>query len=566
MATKDFSKKRGKADNSESQARRWFSELANYHCIRQRDAWRFDETDVISFLKAKVKQSMPTWQRLAVVESLIWYRNHVLKTDQPSLQKVRAALQERLDRERLEEGDVSIEDVVGKINPREPDVIQQLRIQLRLKGRAFNTEKAYVQKVRAFMGDRGLKKLADFESIGAADVEAHLTDLAVDGDVAPTTQDQAFYALLFLFEKVLKRDFGSVSAIRSTKAARIPTVMSKPEVIRVMESLRGVYLLMAQLLYGCGMRISECLRLRVKDIDFDQLLIEIHNSKGDKSRFVPLPRQLVAPLRKLLESRALVHEQDVANGIASVWLPHALDRKYPNAHAEFKWQFVFASARFSRDPKTGKRHRHHLHSDTFPVHLRNAVKQAGIHKHITSHTFRHSFATHLLQDGTDIRTIQELLGHSDISTTMIYTHVLARPDIHIVSPLDRLMSSSLVSGGAGRIDSPVVTDGARVTGGVVATGGVAEKVQIEQSAMSAVAQCVKPQPILMRETCEVAIESSQTELLAPTASLPSCAIPNGSQPSGPGLFSRPSSSTWWMLASGFRWLCAVVTSDAARKR
>ena len=153
--------------------------------------------------------------------------------------------------------------------------------------------------------------------------------------------------------------------MRSTKAARIPTVMSKPEVIHVMESLRGVYLLMAQLLYGCGMRISECLRLRVKDIDFDQLLIEIHNSKGDKSRFVPLPRQLVGPLRKLLESRALVHEQDVANGIASVWLPHALDRKYPNAHAEYKWQFVFASARFSRDPKTGKRHRHHLHSDTF---------------------------------------------------------------------------------------------------------------------------------------------------------------------------------------------------------
>ena len=190
------------------------------------------------------------------------------------------------------------------------------------------------------------------------------------------------------------------------------------------------------------MRISECLRLRIKDIDFDQMLIEIHNAKGDKSRFAPLPKQLVEPLRKLVESRAVLHDRDLANGEASVWLPYALDRKYPSAHKEFKWQFLFASAKFSRDPRTGKRHRHHLHSDTFPVHLRRAVQQAKLNKHVTSHTFRHSFATHLLQDGTDIRTIQELLGHSDIATTMIYTHVLARPDIRVVSPLDRLSADA----------------------------------------------------------------------------------------------------------------------------
>ena len=180
------------------------------------------------------------------------------------------------------------------------------------------------------------------------------------------------------------------------------------------------------------------MRLRVKDIDFDLGLIEIHNSKGDKSRFATLPELVVEPLRKLIEARRALHERDTAKGEASVWLPHALDRKYPGARKELKWQFLFASAKFSRDPKDGKRHRHHLQTDTFAEHLKRAVGLSGVLKHITSHTFRHSFATQLLHDNTDIRTIQELLGHSDITTTMIYTHALARPDNKIVSPLDRL--------------------------------------------------------------------------------------------------------------------------------
>jgi site-specific recombinase XerD len=234
---------------------------------------------------------------------VIWYRNHVRKSKTPDLEHIRSKLRDIAAQERDREAhaeEADIESVVGKINPNEPDVIQALRRSLRVSGLKFNTEKAYVRQVRAFMENLALTKLADFESIGAAEVESHLTDLAVDGNVAPSTQNQAFSALLFLFQNVLKREFGQINAYRSNKGARIPTVMSKSEVVHVLSFLTGTYLVVGQLLYGCGMRISECLRLRVKDIDFDRMLIEIHNAKGDKSRFAPLPKQLVEPLRRMV--------------------------------------------------------------------------------------------------------------------------------------------------------------------------------------------------------------------------------------------------------------------------
>jgi integron integrase len=381
-------KKMTRAEASAKFGPLWFKALANFHKVKEPAVWKFDEQHVIDFLRSKLQEGTPTWKRLRIVEGLIWYRNRIRESSTPPLEPIRAKLQEILVNEKHRRDESTIEDLVGKINPRESDVIQSLRRTIRVQRLSYNTEKAYVQKVRAFMSDRGLKCLADFESIGGADVEAHLTDLAVDGDVAPSTQNQAFHALLYLFQHVLKRDFGRINALRSTKAPRIPSVMSKQEVVRVFGGLRGVYATIGQLLYGTGMRMSECLRLRVKDIDFDQRLIEIHNSKGDKSRFVPLPEQMVVPLRKLIEARRAVHEQDMIMGEASVWLPHALARKYPAAHSQFKWQFIFASTKFSKDPKTGKRHRHHLHSDTFPEHLKKAVKEAGIEKHVTSHTFR----------------------------------------------------------------------------------------------------------------------------------------------------------------------------------
>ena len=263
--------------------------------------------------------------------------------------------------------------------------------------------------------------------------------------MAPSTQNQAFHALLFLFEYVLKRDIGRIEATRASKGKQIPTVMSTGEIERVLRHLDGIHLILAKLMYGCGLRISEALGLRVKDIDFDNGRLEIHTSKGGKSRLVPLPRGLQEPLKRVLRSRKCLHDQDVADGCASVWLPHALERKYPNAAGDWRWQFVFASHRLSRDPHSGKVHRHHLHRDTFPKRLREAVRKAEVAKAITSHTFRHSFATHLLQAGTDIRTIQEFLGHKDVSTTMIYTHAVEREKETVVSPLDRLEQAGVAT-------------------------------------------------------------------------------------------------------------------------
>ena len=419
-------------------ARFWHSQLAKFHQVRDSAAWAFTEEEVIAFLRSKLQSGTPAWKRVMIVKGLILYRNKFLRTAEPRLEHLRAKLQEVSVRERQGSEGRSIEEVVGKINPNEPDVIQAMRRSLRLHGKSYNTEKAYIKWVRRFMATRCLQKLSDFDAIGSADVEAFLTDLAVDGGVAASTQDQAFYGLLFLFEHVLKVDLRGINAMRSDKPKLVPTVLSKQEVARLLPAMTGVYSLMAQLLYGCGMRISECLRIRVMDIDFDQMQLRVYNSKGNKSRFVPLPRYLVPNLKSLLQWREGVHEQDLASGEASVWLPDALARKYPNAHREFKWQFLFASHKFSRDPVTGKRHRHHIHRDTFAARLKSAVDQVGIHKPASSHTFRHSFATHLLIDGTDIRTVQELLGHADIRTTMIYTHVLNRPDTKVTSPLDSL--------------------------------------------------------------------------------------------------------------------------------
>lgn len=443
MASPLFSKP-GKADRELGWAKIWFKKLAIFHGCTERSAqrdWAFNADQVIDFLRSKRDAGFPAWKRLKIIRGLMIYRQLIMQQSDEDLVPLLKKMEEIVVFERAQgAGYATIEEAAGKIDPNEPDAIQQFRIALRRDGMRLATERSYVGKLKAFMADRGLTCLADFASIGEADVEGHLTDLAVDGDVAPSTQNAAFHALCKFFKLVLERELGNIEAVRANKGKQIPTVMSDDEVSRVLDGLKGVHLVIAKLLYGCGMRISEAIRLRVKDLDFDNRRIEIHQSKGGKSRVVPMPEELVEALDRYLQSRRALHEHDLAEGTASVWLPHALAKKYPSAHREFRWQYLFASSRLSKDPRTGRLHRHHLHYETFPVHLRAAVERAQITKHVTSHTFRHCFATHLLWEGTDIRKIQELLGHSDVKTTMIYTHVDNRMGPVVVSPLDRLMA------------------------------------------------------------------------------------------------------------------------------
>ncbi|TWU17158.1 Tyrosine recombinase XerC [Novipirellula galeiformis] len=430
-------------------AKIWFKQFSTFHGRSgpsNQQATEFTAAEVIEFLRSKRDAGFPAWKRMKIIRGLMIYRRLVLQKPDDDLVPLRNKMLEIIVIERnRDEGDGSIEESGGKINPREPDAIQEFRRALRRAGLRIATERAYVSKLKTFMSDRALSCLADFEKISELDVEAHLTDLAVDGHVAPDTQNVAFHALRKFFQLVLKRELGSIEAVRASKGGMIPTVMSTQEVNRVFDALQGIHLVIAQLLYGCGMRISEAIRLRVKDLDFDNRRVEIHQSKGGKSRVVPMPEKLVEVLTRYMATRAALHEHDVAEGTASVWLPHALSRKFPHAHRELRWQYLFASSRFSRDPRTGQRHRHHLHRDTFPPHLRQAVEAAGLLKHVTSHTFRHCFATHLLWNGTDIRQIQTLLGHADIKTTEIYTHVDNRVGPVVVSPLDRLKADAVGS-------------------------------------------------------------------------------------------------------------------------
>jgi integron integrase len=318
--------------------------------------------------------------------------------------------------------------------PRPPRLLDQVRQILRVRHYALRTEECYVQWIRRFILHHHKRHPRD---LGAAEVEQFLTHLAVTGRVSASTQNQALNALLFLYTHVLEIDLGRLDAVRARRGKRLPTVLSPDEVARVLQQVKGgngVFQLMARLLYGCGLRLQECCQLRVKDVDLPRGQILVRAGKGDKDRVVMLPRAVRTDLERQVQARRELHQRDLERGVARVELPYALERKYPHAAQELAWQFVFASRQLSYCPRTGRQGRHHV----FDASVQRAVAAAGLSKPMHCHTFRHSFATHLVERGIDIRSVQQLLGHESLETTMIYTHVARQGVAGVPSPLDAL--------------------------------------------------------------------------------------------------------------------------------
>jgi integron integrase len=305
---------------------------------------------------------------------------------------------------------------------------------LRLKGCAYKTEQTYLHWLRDFYR---FVDNAPPETISDRHLMDYLTYLSVERNVAKSTQSQAFNALLFFYRNILGRDPGDIrDAIRARPKRRLPVVLTRTEISRLLEQLSGIPLLMAQIIYGGGLRLQECISIRIKDIDFEQNILSIRG-KGDKDRRTLLAEVAVKPLKTHIEQVKKLFEADRKAGVPGVQLPNALERKYPNAGKEWIWQWVFPSKNLSVDPRTQIVRRHHMHSTSLQKHIKKAASRAMITKRVTVHTLRHSFATHLFESGTDLRTIQELLGHSSVQTTMVYTHVARKNALGVTSPLDR---------------------------------------------------------------------------------------------------------------------------------
>jgi integron integrase len=313
-------------------------------------------------------------------------------------------------------------------------LLQRVRNALRTRNYAYRTEQAYLGWIRRFILFHHKQHPT---LLGEAEIESFLSHLALERNVAPSTQNQALAALLFLYHEVLGVPLDEqILPVRAKRPKRLPVVLSKLEVAQVINRLHGVDRLVVQLLYGSGLRVMECLRLRVKDVDFHRRELTVRMGKGGKDRVTVLPQSTIPALRRQLKMARLLHQQDLAEGFGKVSLPRALAHKYPAADREWVWQFVFPASKRSQDPRSGEVRRHHLNPSGVRRAIKEATREAGVDKHVTPHVFRHSFATHLLEDGYDIRTVQELLGHSDVKTTMIYTHVLNKGGRGVKSPLD----------------------------------------------------------------------------------------------------------------------------------
>jgi integron integrase len=313
-------------------------------------------------------------------------------------------------------------------------LLDQVSEVMRFKHYSMRTETSYRDWIKRFILFHGKRHP---RGMGAAEVSRFLSDLAVRGKVAASTQNQAFNALLFLYREVLHQELGAIEGVeRAKRPARLPVVLSKLEVERLLAGMTGTFQLMAKLLYGTGMRLMECVRLRVKDVDFELNQLVVRDGKGFKDRVTVLPESVKPLLKAHLERVKLLHEQELKEGRGTVHLPYALERKYPSANREWCWQYVFPAAGLSRDPRSGAVQRHHVNEEGLQRAVKAAVRLAGITKPASCHSLRHSCATRLLENGYDIRTVQELLGHASVVTTQIYTHVMQKPGLGVRSPLD----------------------------------------------------------------------------------------------------------------------------------
>lgn len=312
--------------------------------------------------------------------------------------------------------------------------LEQVRQVIRCKNYSIKTERTYITWIRHFINFHQKRHPGD---MGVNEVEAFLNYLALERNVAPSTQRTALNALVFLYREVLKKPIEEqISFTYSKKSPRIPTVFSHAEACAVLAQLDGMNYLMAALLYGTGLRVMECVRLRIKDIDFGLNQLVVRNGKGNKDRVAPIPEKLTKDLRSTIEHAKKLHAFDISEGYGEVYLPYALERKYANAASEFAWQYVFPARQRSVDPRSGVIRRHHIGERSLQRAVKRAIGKAGIFKQASCHTFRHSFATRLLEMNYDIRTVQTLLGHSDVKTTEIYTHVVGRGALGVTSPLD----------------------------------------------------------------------------------------------------------------------------------
>ena len=416
---------------------RWIRRYADFCQCSQQQQLDISKAEVIKFSIMLRDTKIPAVQRLQAVRAIEYYLEKILNRVEPGLIEMKQTLiaiaANEDDGESLRHA-TDLQDSLAPLDD-EPKVIQEVVRALRIQRYAYDTEKAYVGWIRRFISFCGSEQL---EKFGEGEIKEFLTDLVVQGDVAASTQKQATSALLFLYQKVWARPLGFLDMRHSEKPPALPVVFSQPEARLMAPLFSGRNLLMFGLMYGAGLRHKECRRLRVKDVWFDQNQIVVRDGKGEKDRMTVLPKSVVVSLKEQISIAKSLHERDLDEGLGDVYLPFALERKYPNAAREFCWQYIFPSRQRSRDKRSGKVRRHYLSDSVFCGVFKKALRRSGINKDAVPHTLRHSFATHLLENGSDIRTVQQLLGHKDVATTMIYLHVMNRPGLAVQSPLDLL--------------------------------------------------------------------------------------------------------------------------------